>query len=147
MTCVVDDAVFELRNVIELSGIRVLRVVRHLKVIVMLAVNSHEVHILASAFENRARVEILEVLLELSNVNLIKRPWSFELTDIQGVGGLHLRFLTDHHDLLYVSLLGGLVHQRIRFVKDVFFTRGAYSFLAPFLLAACFPGLHAANRR
>jgi hypothetical protein len=118
--------------------------VRSLEVVI-LAVNSHVVHILASA-EVRP-IEVLKVLLKLSDVNLFIRPfWIFELTNIKRSLGLHERLLTEHHNLLCVSLLGGLVHikKTVRLVKDVFLT-SIFSFLGPFLLAACFPGVSTAH--
>jgi hypothetical protein len=113
--------------------------------VVILTVNSHVVHVLTSA-EVRP-IEVLKVLLKLSDVNLfIRTSWIFELTNIERSLCLHERLLTEHHNLLCVSLLRGLVHikKTVWLIKDIFLT-SIFSFLGPFLLAACFPRLNTAH--
>ena len=81
-------------------------------------------------------------MVEFSNV-YVERLWSFALSvqSIQSVHGFYLRLLPQIMYLLNASLLRGLMHQRVWLVKDVLLARSSLSFFAPFLLAACFPGV------
>jgi hypothetical protein len=96
-----------------------LRAIWHLKAVELLAVNSHEFIVFTVAHKVGSIIKVLKSL-ELSNVNLVVGARGLKLTaSDQGVHGLHLTLLPHDHDLLDISLLGGLVHQRIWLVEVI----------------------------
>jgi hypothetical protein len=127
--CVGHNAPFS-RDLVELGSIGdVLRAIGHLKAVELLAVNSHEFIVFTVAHVIWPIIKVLKGL-ELPNVNLVVRAWCFQLTaSHQGVHRLHLTLLPHDHNLLDISLLGGLVHQGVGLVEMVLFVRGYVSFL------------------